>query len=270
MGPAEIAYAVEGAGPPVLLLHGFPTHSYLWRRVMRALADDARCVAPDLPGLGDTEISPYHDFTLPMQAEAMFEFLDALAWEDVVLVGHDIGGGVAQVMVTLHPERFRALVLVDSVAYDAWPPPEVRRRQRLLQVPGLRSMARASAPLIARSRRFGLDAGTWSPDGLPDDAIEEYLRPIRDRDGWIRFTRTMLGLDARTTRDLPRPLHTVDLPARVVWGADDPFLPAGIGRRLADDLPGARLRLFDHCGHWVPEERPDELAGVICEFTRGR
>ena len=145
MGPADLAVLEAGRGvdPPVLLLHGFPTHGVLWRKVIDALAEEAHLLAPDLLGLGDTVVSPYEDFGAPMQADLLLEWLDGRGVERVVVVGHEQGGAVAQQVVSTHPERVAGLVLVDSVAYDNWPIPLAAQVMRLARTPGLDVLAYA-------------------------------------------------------------------------------------------------------------------------------
>lgn len=261
VGPAEVAYADEGGGEPVVLLHGLPTHGYLWRHVTAALSPRARCLAPDLPGLGDTEVSPFADLSIAMQAELVLELLDVLRIRTAVLVGHDVGGGVAQLVASLHPERVRALVLVDTVHGGRWPVPPVAAARRVLAVPVVRAAARLAAPSILRA---ALARATWGPGGPDPAAVREYQRPLRSVEGWARFRRFLAALDPRDTRQVVP--ESLEVPTLVVWGADDPFLPAVHGRELADAVPGARLRILGWCGHLVPEERPRELAGAVAGF----
>ena len=98
VGDARVAYTDRGEGPPVLLLHGCPFSSFVWRNVIPALASAGhRCVAPDLLGLGDTETPSDADWSLPAQLAMVVGFLDALKLERVDVVGHDHGGAIAQI-----------------------------------------------------------------------------------------------------------------------------------------------------------------------------
>lgn len=265
VGPADVAFLAAGAGRPVLLLHGFPTHAFLWRHVMRALATDVQALAPDLPGLGDTEVSPYEDFTLAMQAETVVELLDGAGADRAVLVGHGVGAGVAQIVAALHPGRVAALVLVAPASGGDGSVPEVRRLARLARTPGLRAVGRLGLPAALRSLRFGMGRGAWSDAGLPAGALEEYARPLRTPLGWMRFLRFVASLDDRFVASARERLRERPPPTLVVCGADDPYVSEGRARQLAAEL-GARLRVLGWCGHWVPEERPAELAAEIREL----
>lgn len=268
VGPAEIAYIESGddAAPPMVLVHGFPTHSYLWRHVMYELGDAVHAFAPDLLGLGDTVVSPYEDFTAPMQAELMLEWFDRLGLDRVALVAHDMGGAVAQQIVANHPERVSHLALVDSVAYDGWPVPFVQSIMRVARTPGLDTVAYAlDLPRrVAHNTRVGFARAMWDSTRIDTDVIDEYLRPITTIEGRERARRFLLAADSRVTLEALPGLRAFTGPALVAWGADDVFLSPSWGLRLVDDLVGAeRLELLPFCGHLVPEERPAELAALL-------
>jgi pimeloyl-ACP methyl ester carboxylesterase len=271
VGPADLAY-LEAGDPdavPVLFLHGFPTHGYLWRHLLHELAGEIHGLAPDLIGLGDTEVSPYADFTAPMQAEVLLDWLDLRGLERVALVAHDQGGAVAQQIVANHPERVSHLALVNSVAYDNWPVPIMAQAMRLARTPGLDVVAYAlDLPRrIAHSTRLGFARAVHDPACMPRPVIDEYLRPVSTVEGRERARRFMLAGDPRFTLECIAGLRAFTGPALVAWGADDVFLSASWGHRLAADLAGAeRLELVPFCGHLVPEERPAELARLLREL----
>jgi pimeloyl-ACP methyl ester carboxylesterase len=268
VGPAEIAYVESGddGAAPVVLLHGFPTHSYLWRHVMYELGDRVHALAPDLLGLGDTTVSPYEDFSAPMQAELLLEWLDRLGLDAVALVAHDMGGAVAQQLVANHPERVTHLALVNSVAYNGWPSPFVQSIMRVARTPGFDTIAYALdlTRRVAHSTRLGFARALHDPARIDASVIDEYLRPITTVEGRERARRFVLAADARFTTEAVSGLRAFAKPALVAWGADDVFLSPSWGLRLVDDLPGAdRLELLPFCGHLVPEERPAELAALL-------
>src|SRR6476646_7171091 len=183
VGPAELAYlsaGPTGSAPVVVLLHGFPTHAFLWRHVIHDLDDRVRLLAPDLIGLGDTRVSPYEDFTAPMQAELLLDWLDDLDVAHAVLVGHEQGGAVAQQVVANHPERVSGLVLVDSAAYRNWPIPFAAQVMRLARTPGLDVLAYAlDLPRrVAHNARLGFGRAVCDNRVMTEAVIDEYLRPV--------------------------------------------------------------------------------------------
>jgi pimeloyl-ACP methyl ester carboxylesterase len=118
---ARAAYVDEGSGPPLVLLHGCPFSSHIWRKVIAELRTHFRCIAPDLLGLGDTETKPDADWALPAQAAIVMELLDRLGLRRVHVVGHDHGGAVAQLLAAERPQVIDRLVLVNVEAFDNWP-----------------------------------------------------------------------------------------------------------------------------------------------------
>lgn len=111
IGEAQVAYLDQGCGAPLLLLHGCPFSSFIWRGVIARSADRLRCLAPDLLGLGDTETPPEADWSLPAQADMVLGFLDALDITECAVVRHDQGAAIAQLLAVSHPERITQLVL---------------------------------------------------------------------------------------------------------------------------------------------------------------
>src|SRR5215207_4002905 len=135
VGEARVAYYEEGNGEPLLLLHGCPFSSYIWRKVIARLSSRYRCLAPDLLGLGDTETQEGTDWSLRAQAAMVIGFLDALGIERAHVVGHDHGGAIAQLLASKHPERVDRLVISNAEAYDNWPSEEERPFVRATQIP---------------------------------------------------------------------------------------------------------------------------------------
>lgn len=268
LGPADLAVVEAGdpRRPTVVLLHGFPTHAVLWRRVIRRLGDEVHALAPDLLGLGDTVVSPYEDFGAPMQADLMLDWLDRRGIDQAVLVGHEQGGAVAQQLVANHPDRVAGLVLVASVAYDSWPVPVAAQFMRLARTPGADVLAYA----LDLPRRVGTNAylgfgrAVYDARRLDADLVDEYLRPLLTNEGRERARRFVLFGDDRVTLECLPGLRAYEGPAAVVWGADDAFLSPSWGARLVDDLQGApSLTLVPFCGHLVPEEAPDVVADAV-------
>jgi len=255
----------------VLFVHGIPTSGHLWRHVLRFLSPDIHGIAPDLMGLGDTEVSPTQPLHMQAQAAMLAELMEVLGHESYGLVCHDQGGAAAQLLVAHHPERIRCLVLTDCVCYDNWPVPTIARLQRLARLrpladlaarTGLMTWLQTSTPLSDFRR------GVYNREALTDEAIEEYLRPLRagraERD---RFHRFLLAGDCRFTQQAVEGLQRFTRPTTVIWAADDHYISPSWGQRLVEEIPGAdRLHLVPFCGHFWQEERPAEFASLMLRF----
>lgn len=264
VGPAEVAYVEAGSrsGPTVVLLHGFPTSSVLWRSVVAELGDDVHALVPDLPGLGDTDVSPYQDLGAPMVAELLLGWLERLGLDRVALVAHDTGAAVAHQVAAARPERLSHLALVAPVAYDRWSTAFWAPRFGLDR-PGLDALRRAIGRRGSlRPVRAGLAAASAAP--LDPYLVDELVRPLGSDDGWERARRTLLAADHEATLECTGALRALEVPAAVVWGADDPVLSPVAAARLGADLAGAAEPVvLAGCGHLVPVERPVRLAAEL-------
>jgi pimeloyl-ACP methyl ester carboxylesterase len=270
----NIAYLERGDRtlPTVLLVHGIPTSSHLWREVMRLLQSDFHCLAPDLMGLGDTDVDPDTTrFDMEAQAEMLLDFMTVLGHETFAVVCHDQGGAAAQLIAARVPDRLTALVLTNCVAYDNWPVPAIARLQRLFQIPLLGDLAARSglAEWLESSSPFSnFKRGVHDARKLSKEAIAEYLRPLRgSRRQRKLFRKFLLAGDSRYTELAANGLARFKKPTLVVWAADDVYLSPSWGKKLFEEIPGAEaFELIPFCGHFWQEERPSHFVSVIGKF----
>ena len=250
----------RGAGEPIVLLHGFPSSSHLWTRVVPLLPDGHRVVVLDLLGFGRSDRPLGRDVSIRGHAERAVAVLDQLGINYACVVGHDVGGGIAQTIAVRWPHRVSRLCLVDSVAFGEWPTREVR-------------MARATLPLTRHL------PATWVLSVLRGDllrgytdgeegthSIDLYVKPFASPGGRDALVQHLQALDAAETEALTPRLATLVQPTALVWGAHDPFLPLGIGRRLQEAIPGATLDVIPDARHFTPEESPERVARAIGEL----
>lgn len=273
VGDARVAYYEEGEGPPLLLIHGCPFSSFIWRKVIGELSTHFRCLAPDLLGLGDTETAPDADWSLPAQAAMVVGLLDGLDIERVHMVGHDHGGAVAQLLAAEHPERIDRLVISNAEAYDNWPSAAERPFLTLVQLPLL-----GDAALWLWSRRWAVrlslieGKAVHNPKVLTTELLNGYIRAnMSDRHRRAKSKRFLAGqsdpANNRVTLDLLDGLRRFDHPTLLVWAAEDPHFGPKWGERLLHDIPGAvRLELLPETGHLLMEERPERFAALVDQF----
>lgn len=270
---ARVAYRESGPRdrPAVLLVHGIPTSSFLWRHVMTALGDGFHCLAPDLPGLGETIVDPARtDFSMPALAEVLVDFLQVLGIERAHVVAHDQGGAAAQILAVRHERIVDRLVLTDCVCYDNWPVPPVRRLQWLARVPRLPDLA-ARLGLVellqARVPGSAFRRGFADPRRLTPEVVAEYLRPLRGTHAAREaFRAFLLAGSPRHTMAVAPGLRSLGCPTLVLWAEADRHLPVAWGERLARDIPRARLEVVPGAGHFWPEEAPGPFAAKIRAF----
>ena len=256
----RLAYREAGAGPPVLLLHGIPTSSQLWRDVIPTLARTRRVVAPDLLNYGRSDKPARADVSINAQARLMLGLMDALGLRRVDLVAHDIGGGVAQLMAVRRPERIARLALANTVCFDSWPIPEFQP----LQEPGAED-GMSLDDFLAMLRGF-LPNGVHRPEALGEDAVEMMLAPWSDAAGKRALFRNFRRLNPEYTRAIAGELETLPHPTLILWGRHDPFQNLAYGEKLAATIPDARLEVIEDAAHWIMEEKPGEVADRLAAF----
>jgi pimeloyl-ACP methyl ester carboxylesterase len=273
VGSTRVAYYEEGEGEPLLLLHGCPFSSFIWRAVIPLLSPEYRCLAPDLLGLGDTEAPLGADWSLRAQAAMILGFLDVLGIERAHVVGHDHGGALAQLLAAEHADRVERLVISNAEAYDNWPSTEELLFVRATQVPLLGRFllwAWSRRPLL---RWTLIDAkAVHDPHVLTRELLDGYIRAnLGDRHRRTKTRRFLASqLDPannRVTLDLLEGLRRFDHPTLLLWAEDDPHFGPRWGERLLGDIGGAmRLELLPKTGHLLMEERPDQFARLVREF----
>jgi 2-hydroxymuconate-semialdehyde hydrolase len=244
----------EGGGPPALLLHGFPTSNRLWDGVLpRLCAAGLRCIAPDLAGYGLSDAPAEGEARMERQARWLVELLDASAVESALVVAHDVGSAAAEILMADFPRRVRGLVVADGVYADQWAMEWVESVQQW----DPRNAARL-APVLARRLR--------SPT-LPADAVRALLSSYEGERGGLRLIAAARALHPSETANRLQAIRAAGVPALVLWGADDRYLPIDTVARPLADLLRAQLHLIPG-GHFLPAEAPQQMVDEIVAFER--
>jgi pimeloyl-ACP methyl ester carboxylesterase len=236
------AWLEAGSGPPLVLVHGAGGSADLWRRQLDGLAGVARVVAPDLPGHGP--LGGRGKPSIPGYAEWLEGFLTVLDAGPVVLVGHSMGGAVAQTLALARPGRLAALVLVGTGA-------RLRVLARIVDL--LRHHPREGQSLI-RDLSFA--------PGAPRECTEMVDRVLREGAPLVTLG-DYLACDRFDVRDR---LAAIRTPTLVLTGAEDRLTPPKHGRFLAETIPGARLVEIPAAGHFPHLEQPVAVNAAIREF----
>jgi pimeloyl-ACP methyl ester carboxylesterase len=257
IGDRFISYVDQGAGEPVVLLHGIPAWGYLWHRQVGPLARTHRVLVPDLPGYGYSDKSDAFDRSLAAQAGFIARWLDALDIASATFVGNGIGGGIALRIAVLMPLRVARLCLVNSVCYDNFPGEDIVE----ISAPGV--YRRVGAADMIQVMEGILKREVASHDLHVLDAL---LAPYATEVGKLSLIRNASALNTNHTMELAPLLPRLRVPTLVIWGRDDRALPASYGRRLARDIPEAQYQCAPHAGHFVMLDKPGEVLGYIAAF----
>ncbi len=265
----RMAYSDIGAGEPVMLVHGIPTSSYLWRNVIRNLENEFRLVAPDLMGLGDTDTPLEHRYDIEAQADKLIELADRIGLDEFTLVCHDQGGAVCQWLAVNNPERIRRFIITDCVCYDNWPVPIVANFMKAFRFKTLAKLSYRSGfgPVWGKSP-VGMRLGVYDKNALSDDAIEEYLKvTVSSPEKFEQFRLFTLAGDEKYSMEAAEKFDRFDRPTYIMWGGNDRWLSVSWARKLYEDIAGSRrLEIIPFVGHFLQEEKPDVVAGLIREF----
>jgi len=265
----NLHYHQVGSGPPIVFLHGYLMGANLWDPVVRLMAGEFCCIIPELPfGVHKTPMRPDADLTTAGVGRLVADFLQALDVRQVILVGNDSGGAIAQVVAARHTQRLGGLVLATCDAFDNHPP-------RLFRPLIIAARAGALTPLLTalkfRPVRSLPSAYGWlSHHRPPHELIDGWVANYLADKGVRRDTRRLieaLGDDAFMGQ-IAVELAGFPKPVLLAWAADDKFFPLEHAKRLAGILPDARLELIPGSRTWVMRDQPQRTAQLIGRFAR--
>ncbi len=244
------------SGLSVVFVHGIPTSPLLWRHVI-GLLPNHRTLAWEMVGYGGSwAAGEGRDISLSAQADYLIAWIEALDVGNVLIVGHDLGGGVAQIAAVRRPGLFNGMVLTNAVCYDSWPIPSVRMMRRISGMVE-RTPSKLFRGIFSSFLRRGHD-----DQQVASDAITTHWRFYDHDQGPAAFARQIDSLRTKDTLSISSRLSDLSLPTTVVWGAADRFQKIHFGRRLARDLD-ARLDALERAKHFVPEDHPDRVAHAV-------
>lgn len=270
----RLHYVRQGEGPPVVLLHGFPENWYSWRNQLPALAAAGyTAIAPDLRGYGQTG-TPAAGYDIRTLAGDIVHLIAALGYEQAAVVGHDWGGAVAWAVAMLHPQRVSRLAVLDAAhpaafVRELWHGDQARRSRYMLlfQLPWFPEwlLARnAGLPLLRAVRRSAINPSAFSPYDLV--RMLQLWADGHSIHGGLNYYRGIRSLLAdRTARASLGMIHT---PTLVLWGAHDRFGSVALTEGLEQWVTDVRVRVLPDAGHWVHQERADEINRLLIEFLR--
>jgi pimeloyl-ACP methyl ester carboxylesterase len=268
VGAASVHWRKEGAGPPIVFLHGFPLSGATWDGVVRHLRDRFTCWALDLIGLGESSSTSDDDHSSPGQARAFHGVLSQLGVESYALVGNDTGGWIARELALIDRQRVSRLVLTNTeIPFHR--PPWIPMYQILAHLPGTGTVIGQVMKLSAfRKSSLGFGGCFNDPAHIDGEFHARFVEPLiassARMDGAMRFLRRMkfARLDDFKT------LHAeLAMPTLFVWGADDPTFPEPRAREMVVQFPNvAGFHSIANAKLFFYEEYPAEVARLIERF----
>ncbi|HEV3354967.1 MAG TPA: alpha/beta fold hydrolase [Acidimicrobiales bacterium] len=263
----HVGYRMAGQGPAVVLVHGLALSSTTWRYVMPKLAERFTVVAPDLLGHGQSG-KPRGDYSLGAYASGIRDLLVALDVERATFVGHSLGGGIAMQLAYQFPERCERLVLVASGGLGK----EVNALLRAVTLPG----AEYVLPVILtpwlrlRAEIVGGWLGKlgWRPGPTLDEVWRSYTN-LTDRAGqqaFVHTVRSVIDVSGQRVSARDRLYLANNVPTLIVWGEDDGVIPVEHAFSTHEAIPGSRLEVLPHAGHFLPFEQSEWFTRVLLDF----
>jgi haloalkane dehalogenase len=262
---AQLHYVDEGSGAPLLLLHGNPTWSFLYREIIKGLSDRFRCVAVDYPGFGLSRAAPGYEFTPAEHSRIVEQLLLQLDLSDVTMMVQDWGGPIGLALATRHPDRFVAFVIGNTWA---WPKSD----------PGTQIFSRVMGGpiggyLILRRNFFveKIIPGGVKRKRLSDAVMDAYRGPFptpQSRRPLHVFPHEILAGRPFLT-EIERGLPALrERPALLVWPTRDFAFREPERRRWEEVFPNHRTVVLEGAGHYIQEDGPEEIVGAIGGWRR--
>ena len=252
----RIAWTRLGDGPPLVLVHGTPFSSQVWRRIAPLLAIRWTVYAFDLLGYGASEKSDGQDVSLGVQNRLLAALFNEWRLERPDVLAHDFGGATVLRAYFLDGLRYRTLTIFDAVALAPWGSPFVAHVRK-------HEAAFAGLPAYAHEAllRAYLQGAAHRP--LGEDAFQVYMSPWRGEVGQAAFYRQIAQMDQRYTDEVERSYEPLDCPVTVLWGAEDAWIPIERGEVLASKLSHRPLIRVPNAGHLVQDDAPEAIVAVM-------
>jgi len=253
----------NGEDPPVVMCHGTPWSSAGWLPFARALSREFTVHVWDMPGYGQSSMRPEHAVDLGTQAELFAALLAHWHLDRPHVVAHDYGGAVSLRAHLLHHAAFASLALVDVVALSPW-------GSDFFRLVAENEAVFAAQPMSVHRGALEAYVSGASHRGLTRAQLDEVTYPWLTEEGRPAFYRQIAAADQRFTDEIEGRYADIAMPALVVWGREDTWIPVDRAHRLADAIPGAELEIIESAGHLIQYDAPVELATSLHRWLASR
>ena len=248
---------------PVVLVHGTPYSSYLWRDIAPALVQHRPVYVFDLLGFGQSEQREGQDLTIAAQAGRLVALLEHWGLDRPSMIANDIGAAITLHASLVNGAAYRDLVIFDAVTGSDWELglfPLMRRNAEVFEtLPGYAHRALVSSHL-QRATHTGFRPGV----------LERYLQPWLGEDGQAAYYRQYQQLSVEDTRVFEDKLAGIDIPVKILWGRDDLIMTPEYGEWIRDQIPHAEFHWIDDAGHVLQEDAPAQLlTHLTAPFAQG-
>jgi pimeloyl-ACP methyl ester carboxylesterase len=257
----RIYYVDRGqGGVPIVLVHGFGASLYTWRHMIEPLSREYRVIALDLPGYGFSD-KPDIQYNMALFSAQILHLLDALGVQRAVFVGNSMGGKITLFTALHNPERVESMVLIDAAAYVSGS----SGRPFILRLVATPCVGEVLTSLSRRSRVRDILEDVYHDDSKITEAdVDAYHAPML-MEGGNRAALSLLRSDA-FGGDIEAGVPSIRIPALIIWGQEDTWIPVANGERLHRELPDSRLEVLPATGHVPQEEAPELVLPLVQRF----
>ena len=252
----KVAWAKFGSGSPLVLVHGTPFSSQVWRRIAPQLVNRWTIYVFDLLGYGASEMEEGQDVSLGVQNRLLAALFKEWGLDRPDVLAHDFGAATALRGYFLNGLRYRTLTMFDAVALAPWGSPFVAHVRK-------HEAAFTGLPAYAHDAllRAYLQGAAYRP--LNEDALEVYMRPWQGTTGQAAFYRQIAQMDQCYTDEIEKLYEPLDCPVTILWGEEDKWIPMERGEALASALSQRPLIRVPDAGHLVQEDAPEAIVAAM-------
>ena len=258
----KLRYYRAGQGEPMLLIHGITSYSFIWSEVFETLSKQYDVIAVDLFGCGHSEKTLEIDHSLKNHARLLWNFLDQLHVDKLHIVGHDVGGGITQIMMVSSPKRIHTVTLINSVAYDFWPVQPIVA----MRTPVIRQMAMATLDMGVF--RMMITKGMYHKDKVDRVLMETFNLPMQTKEGRKAFLHFARCLNNQNLLEIEHELREIAKPVLIIRGDNDIYLSSTISEKLHSEIPNSRLIRISSAAHFTMLDEPDQVSDEILNFLK--
>ena len=259
----NLAFRREGNGEPILLIHGISSNSFIWNDITSHLSNKYDLIAVDLLGCGRSDKKTDISYSIKSQAQLLSQFINKLGLDKVHLIGHDVGGGIGQIMAVKNSELFYSLTIINTIAYDYWPvQPIITMRTPIIRQIALSTLDFGALKIIIKR-------GFYYKEKVTKELMNQFWQQMNSRESRKAFLHFAKSLNNKNLLEISDDLKKINFPVLIIRGDADVYLDKTPSLRLHEDIPNSILKIIPTAGHFAQIDEPDIIAEFVSDFISG-
>lgn len=265
--PVRLFYETRGTGSPILLIHGFGSSTFTWRRIAPALAEKNKVIAVDLKGFGQSDKPLDEHYSIFDQAQLIKQLILEKDLNNLTLIGHSYGGGISLMLALDEDARLKGriakLVLLDTIAY----PQNIPVAFKMMDLPLMSHLGVRMVPPEMQAR-VALRLAYFDDSKIGQETVDTYAAPLRTIAGKHAVIQSARQIVPQGLAEISQRYPTITQPTLIAWCDNDKIVPLDIGLELRRNMPTSRLEIISQCGHMPQEEQPEATLRLIQDFIK--